>query len=267
MDKNTIFMYHCTMNLYYNPDICILLIGQMPLTRWFLATKVSFWRLYWNSVPGAIVRCQGRTIALTPERIILVPPNMSIGQRLIHVPVMHFYVHFLINPSIERLLPKIHVFKAEASVLNMIKTVRIDEKDCLISNPRLMMAVRGLIYCLLAQIPAAEFRQRRISMRLAENMTFIEAHIQQAVSNSEIARHMGVSVNSMLRHYQHELGLSPQAYLRQKRVEKACQLLHDPQRSIKQIAEETGFCDRYYFSRVFKSLQDMTPAQYRSRFG
>ena len=77
---------------------------------------------------------------------------------------------------------------------------------------------------------------------------------------------MRASVNTMFRQYQRELGMSPQAYLRQKRIEKACALLYDPERSIKQVAEETGFCDRYHFSRTFKDSQGITPFAYRRRF-
>jgi AraC-like DNA-binding protein len=39
-------------------------------------------------------------------------------------------------------------------------------------------------------------------------------------------------------------------------------LLHDPSRSIKQVADETGFYDRYHFSRVFKVIQGLSPLQY-----
>lgn len=88
----------------------------------------------------------------------------------------------------------------------------------------------------------------------------------QSVSNAEIARHLGASVNTMLRLYQNKLKMSPQTYLRQKRMEKACALLYDPQKSIKQIAEETGFCDRYHFSRTFRALMGVTPLQYRHQF-
>lgn len=62
------------------------------------------------------------------------------------------------------------------------------------------------------------------------------------------------------------VGMTPQVYLRQKRIEKACALFHDPDRNIKQISEETGFCDRYHFPRAFKDLQGITPFPCRRKF-
>ena len=146
----------------------------------------------------------------------------------------------------------------------MLKSLPVKEEP--INDLGRTMAIRGLIHSLLARIPDTELRSARISSRMSENLSFIEAHVQQPVANREITRHLGMSVNAMLRHYKQELGISPQEYLRQKRIEKACSLLHDPQRSIKQIAEETGFCDRYHFSRTFKALQGLTPFQYRRHF-
>jgi AraC-like DNA-binding protein len=295
MDKKIIFVYYfvianfggwLNMELYYNPNVQILVIqrcvvepwrGQAPVSLWqrqwrndndYHNVPVSYWRLYWNSAPGAAIRLRGQAIALTPERIILVPPGTVIDRRLTRNRVNHFYIHFSTDLPAERLPAKIYVFKAEECLVERIKLVpaaKAESKEGLVENPGLALAMRGLIHYLLSRIPADELRPLRISARLALNMAFVESHIRQAVSNSEIARHMGASVSTMLRQYQRELGLTPQAYLRQKRIEGACALLRDLDRNIKQVADETGFCDRYHFSRAFKDLLGITPLQYRSK--
>jgi len=40
-------------------------------------------------------------------------------------------------------------------------------------------------------------------------------------------------------------------------------MLHYSGRDIKAIAEDTGFCDRYHFSRIFKQLRGVSPAEFR----
>lgn len=255
------------MEQYYDPGVRILLIKRQTLWKWHYDDLVApFWRLYWNSEPGATIRHQKQLVALTPDRIILVPPKTVIIQRLPKPPVKHFHAHFLTIAPFNRLHSKIYIFDAETDLPDAIKDLPVDNKDCLRDNLNPAVAVRGLINCLLAKIPAEELERLKISTRLAENTAFIEARMEHSPSNSEIARRMGASVCTMLRQYRRELGLTPQAYLRQKRIEKACALLHDPQRNIKQVAEETGFCDRYHFSRVFKKLQEVTPLQYRQQF-
>jgi AraC-like DNA-binding protein len=217
--------------------------------------------MYWNSRSGATIRLGPQTIKLTPKRIILVPPNTGISQWLARGTPPHFYTHFFADAPYAQMHSKIYTFKAGPEILSILKSFPL--KDDPVTAVRPTMAVHALVVSLLARIPDAEIQTARASSRLAENMSFIETHVQQSVSNQEIARPLGMSVNAMLRCYHRELGITPQAYLRQKRIERACALLHDQRQSIKQAAEQTGFCDRYHFTRTFKKLQGITPSQYQ----
>ena len=51
-----------------------------------------------------------------------------------------------------------------------------------------------------------------------------------------------------------------------RRLDVAQHLLQDPERSIAQIAEETGFVDRSHFERVFTKKFNITPAGMRKLF-
>jgi AraC-like DNA-binding protein len=55
------------------------------------------------------------------------------------------------------------------------------------------------------------------------------------------------------------------AYIHQLRVQRAKYLLHATSQSVKDIAQETGYDDPFYFSRMFKRLEGMSPQQYRER--
>ena len=47
------------------------------------------------------------------------------------------------------------------------------------------------------------------------------------------------------------------------RLDKACRLLRHDDASIELIAEDCGFPNRYYFSRMLKQLRGTSPAAYR----
>ena len=72
-----------------------------------------------------------------------------------------------------------------------------------------------------------------------------------------------MSVNTLLRRFREQIGCSPQAFLTDCRLQKACVLLDHTSQSIEQIAEACGFCDRYHFSKVFKAHYRCGPAAYR----
>ena len=90
-------------------------------------------------------------------------------------------------------------------------------------------------------------------------------NISKPLSNDIIARRLSMSTNAFLRLFRENAGMSPQLYSRIRRIEKACILLHYSKLDIKQIASETGFCDRFHFSRVFKKLRSTDPAEFRRR--
>jgi AraC family transcriptional regulator of arabinose operon len=59
--------------------------------------------------------------------------------------------------------------------------------------------------------------------------------------------------------------VSPSRFLSQVRVREAARLLANTDYSLDEIAEQTGFPDRYYMSRVFKRILEDSPAHFRKR--
>ena len=57
-------------------------------------------------------------------------------------------------------------------------------------------------------------------------------------------------------------------YIRKLRIEKATELLANPQHTLSEIAYLTGFSDQSHFTRIFKAHTGQNPSDYRkSRFG
>ncbi len=60
-------------------------------------------------------------------------------------------------------------------------------------------------------------------------------------------------------------GKTPVEIIRTLRMQRACTLLKDSDKSIAEIAEESGFDNSAYFTTVFKNTFGETPGRYRSR--
>ena len=52
-------------------------------------------------------------------------------------------------------------------------------------------------------------------------------------------------------------------YIVSLRMQKARELLRDESKSIEQIAELVGYNDYFYFTKVFKKSQGISPSKYR----
>ena len=48
--------------------------------------------------------------------------------------------------------------------------------------------------------------------------------------------------------------------------EKAKELLQYSEKTVGEIAQETGYSDYYYFTKTFKRLTKMTPSEYRKKY-
>ena len=73
-----------------------------------------------------------------------------------------------------------------------------------------------------------------------------------------------MSQNNFLRLFQRDIGQTPHSYLSYIRIRNARRLLREGEFSIDEIAEKTGFANRYHFTRIFKKYTFTTPGDYRN---
>ena len=64
-----------------------------------------------------------------------------------------------------------------------------------------------------------------------------------------------------------ETGKTYSELIQQKKLEKAKELLRYSEKTVGEIAQETGYSDYYYFTKTFKRLTKMTPSEYRKKYG
>jgi AraC family transcriptional regulator, regulatory protein of adaptative response / DNA-3-methyladenine glycosylase II len=74
-----------------------------------------------------------------------------------------------------------------------------------------------------------------------------------------LAARLGISARHLRRIFQHQFGCSPQAWLREQRLQCARRMLN-PERSVKEVAFTLGFRGQSQFSRDFKARFSCTPS-------
>ena len=78
-----------------------------------------------------------------------------------------------------------------------------------------------------------------------------------------IAAQIGLGRTNFYRKVRELMGTSPNDYLRKCRMERAAELLRNPEMSVSDAAVQVGIPDAQYFSRVFKSYFGISPSVYR----
>ena len=96
---------------------------------------------------------------------------------------------------------------------------------------------------------------------------WLNKHMDQEWNMTELAGHCHTSPRTLLRRFQKAVGMSPVQYTQQLRVERAKGLLEASMLSLEDITERCGYANVSTFSTVFKRWAQITPREYRSRFG
>lgn len=96
---------------------------------------------------------------------------------------------------------------------------------------------------------------------------WLNQRMDQEWSMAELAAHCNASPRTLLRRFQKAVGLSPVQYTQQLRVERAKALLESTTLSLEDITGRCGYANVSTFSTVFKRWAQVTPREYRARFG
>jgi len=128
---------------------------------------------------------------------------------------------------------------------------------------KLSILCQQLIYevCCEHFFPAAKKANVR---RLDQAIAYIEQNYKKPIDLQTLSSYISVSKSYLFRLFRNNLGKTPVEYINQVRVNQAKGLLLRTEMSIKEIAYEVGFCDEFYFSRVFKKLEGVSPRKYRN---
>lgn len=102
---------------------------------------------------------------------------------------------------------------------------------------------------------------------LAEVLRFCEAHFADDIGVPQLAAKMFLSPGRFTEIFKQEMGVPPGEYLRNLRLNHAQALLRTTGSSATDIAYACGFSDATQFSRAFKKAFEVTPSEYRKRFG
>jgi transcriptional regulator GlxA family with amidase domain len=102
---------------------------------------------------------------------------------------------------------------------------------------------------------------------IARCQSWIAENYDQRNPVTAMVRLSGLAERSFKRRFQQATGMSPLEYVHALRLEEAKQMLEASDLPIEAIANEVGYEDAGFFTRLFRRKVNLTPAQYRRRFG
>jgi AraC family transcriptional regulator len=139
------------------------------------------------------------------------------------------------------------------------------EQGCPMSSLYAESLVQSLALHLLRNYSSLTVTHERApggaTRELRRALAFIDEHIDQSLTLTDLAAVAGLSSSYLIRQFKHTTGLAPHQYLIRRRVERAKELLVAGKLTIAEVAATVGFADQSHLNRHFKRLLGVSPRE------
>ena len=100
--------------------------------------------------------------------------------------------------------------------------------------------------------------------RLNHVREYIEHHLDGNISLTALAEVADLSLYHFAKAFKHSTGATPHQYVLTRKIERAKELLSDPNRSVLEASARTGFVDQSHFTKIFRRFVGVTPTEFRN---
>jgi AraC-like DNA-binding protein len=107
-----------------------------------------------------------------------------------------------------------------------------------------------------AELPDTRFK-------VTQTIPYMKQHLDEPLKLDALAALAGLSRSQYAALFKEQTGYAPMDYFTRLRIHRACQWLDTSDLSIKAVAAKVGYEDPLYFSRVFRTVNAVSPLQYR----
>ena len=109
-------------------------------------------------------------------------------------------------------------------------------------------------------------KQSIISKSITMCIEYVYNHIHDRITIEDLAAYTDLSPSYLSRLFKKELGISVSDYIREKKIDKAQNLLKYSDFTPVEIANYLSFSTQSHFIQAFEKMVGMTPKKYRDRY-
>ena len=226
---------------------------------WYHPNRISpFWRFYWGATEGAELIFPDRKLELDPQFVVFVPPDIPFETRA-EKPFSQLFMHFdwAEGPALDEPV----LFSSEDELKNLQSSRNWYETE----TESVSLHMYSLLFRYLPRLRELEpGRPKKFDPRIERALRLLDNAIEDRPL-TEIAKAVSMSYYHFLDTFKKQVGVAPGHYRMTQRLNYGQFLLLHTDRSIEEIAQETGFTNRFHFSKAFKQFFKQPPVEYRKK--
>jgi AraC-like DNA-binding protein len=128
----------------------------------------------------------------------------------------------------------------------------------------LAIVTRLLALCRECYVPAADRRHTALQKwRLKRVIDYVDGHLGRPIRLPDLAAAAGLTRMHFAAQFRAATGMRPHHYVLQRRIDRARELLRNPEAALVDVALSVGFQTQAHFTTVFRRFVGQTPHRWR----
>lgn len=153
--------------------------------------------------------------------------------------------------------PKIQIF-AQSVISLYGRSARANRSILPLKIQELLHLLSGLV----SEQALSTFLFRLTLPKKRNLKSFMEQHFTKPLKVEDYAYLTGRSLSSFRRDFKQYFDTTPQAWLKERRMERALEMLNEKDITVTALAQEVGYENLSYFIKAFKNWAGVSPKQY-----
>ncbi len=143
---------------------------------------------------------------------------------------------------------------------------RLLHKDISTWNSTAYLQSKSLFQNLIEEIALSAQRQHKHDKGdlIEDAVLFMRENYFRQFSITELAVSYGMDRRRFAELFQRHIGRTPLQYLTELRIDRSKELLRMCGNTVCKVSENVGYTDPYYFSRIFKQITGVAPAEFQA---
>ncbi|HWI47408.1 MAG TPA: AraC family transcriptional regulator [Rummeliibacillus sp.] len=103
------------------------------------------------------------------------------------------------------------------------------------------------------------------SLKVEKVIHYMHQNVNTKVTLTDLAEVVQLSSTYLSRIFKDTTGYSVIGYFNKIKMDKAKELMIEGNHKVKEVAQALGFTDEFYFSRIFKKMEGVSPSEFNSK--
>ncbi|OGV51953.1 MAG: hypothetical protein A2017_04830 [Lentisphaerae bacterium GWF2_44_16] len=203
------------------------------------------------------------TVVFQPGMWILIPAFREVMHS--HAGSRHLSIHFSLSVlrGVEILASMHRLFCGKNTRLTQIAKTIVETPTPLRFISGVQLLCREILFEVLKNdaVNMEQFYSEFI--KYAKLTEYLHQNCNFHITVSDMAKIMNMGTQSFAKKFSADTGIAPGKFFNRILASHAAKLLFNTELSVKEIAEEMGFCNEFYFSRFFKRHFCLSPTGFR----